>query len=137
MQIHQDTRNFDAVTHLVTTQDDQGLSPRTEKYLRGILAGIWIVNRSCKRGKFACVGVCVCLDSKDNTLFYAGIEDSSEKGKWLAEEPYEVMGDTVAGKTHGPRRARQALAEDEVYTYITLDIEKRRKLIDVDIESTL
>lgn len=68
--------------------------------------------------------VCVCLDEKI-TLFYAGIEESSEKGKWLAEEPYEVMGDTVAGKTHGPRRARQALAEDEVCIYTTLDIEKR------------
>ncbi|KAI7881645.1 hypothetical protein K492DRAFT_194202 [Lichtheimia hyalospora FSU 10163] len=88
MQIHQDTRNFDNVTHLVTTQDEQGLSPRTEKYLRGILAGKWIVNRSW-------------------------IRESSEKGKWLAEEPYEIMGDTVAGKTHGPRRARQAFAEDK------------------------
>lgn len=61
MQIHQDTRSFDDVTHLVTTQDDQGLSPRTEKYLRGILAGKWIVNQSCKRGKFACMGEKITL----------------------------------------------------------------------------
>ncbi|KAI9321814.1 hypothetical protein BX666DRAFT_1905925 [Dichotomocladium elegans] len=49
VELCEDMKRFGSVTHLVTRKDDMGLSPRTEKYLRGILGGVWIVDRSCKQ----------------------------------------------------------------------------------------
>lgn len=40
-------RGLEDVTHIVTLVDENRLCRRTEKYLHGIIAGKWIVDKSC------------------------------------------------------------------------------------------
>ncbi|KAI9490251.1 hypothetical protein BDB00DRAFT_564292 [Zychaea mexicana] len=35
------------------------------------------------------------------------------EGRWLPEAPYEIVGDTVMGLTHGPRKGRRRLEKQE------------------------
>lgn len=45
--IHYQMRNFDDVTHIITSVDKQRLCKRTLKYLQGVLKGKWIVEPKC------------------------------------------------------------------------------------------
>ena len=36
------------VTHVVTTVNDDGMCPRTLKYLHALLKGKWIINTQCE-----------------------------------------------------------------------------------------
>ncbi|KAI8146594.1 hypothetical protein BJV82DRAFT_599116 [Fennellomyces sp. T-0311] len=83
LTIHYDEADkyTEGVTHVVTHRNEDGLCGRTIKYLGGILNGAWIVDVSW-------------------------LTDSSKAKRWLPEQRYEVLGDTVTGVTHGPRRGR-------------------------------
>ncbi|KAI8979337.1 hypothetical protein BDF20DRAFT_868959 [Mycotypha africana] len=46
--IHYHMRDFDEVTHVITSVDSKKLCKRTLKYLQGLLEGKWVVEPSCK-----------------------------------------------------------------------------------------
>lgn len=47
--IHYQMRNFDDVTHIITSVDKRHLCKRTLKYLQGVLKGKWIVEPKCMK----------------------------------------------------------------------------------------
>jgi hypothetical protein len=47
--IHYQMRNFDDVTHIITSVDKKHLCKRTLKYLQGVLKGKWIVEPKCMK----------------------------------------------------------------------------------------
>lgn len=59
----------DGVTHVVCEVSPVGISRRTIKYLQGVLAGAWV-------------------------LRFEWVEHCAREHAWIAEEPYEVIGDT-------------------------------------------
>ncbi|CAO3653560.1 unnamed protein product [Mucor fragilis] len=81
--IHYQMRDFDDVTHVITSVDKKHLCKRTLKYLQGVLKGKWVVDPQW-------------------------VIDSTKSKKWQAEGKYEVQGDHLTGKTHAPKLAREA-----------------------------
>ena len=64
------------------------LVKRTMKYMMGVLSGCWVVE-------------------------LAWLTDSAAAGYWLPEDTYEIKGDSIAGATQAPRRARKEREERE------------------------
>ncbi|KAI8637254.1 hypothetical protein BD408DRAFT_447775 [Parasitella parasitica] len=81
--IHYEMRNFDDVTHVITSVDKKHLCKRTLKYLQSVLKGKWIVEPKW-------------------------LIESTKLKKWQPEEKYEVQGDHLTGKTHAPMLARKS-----------------------------
>ncbi|KAK4514600.1 uncharacterized protein ATC70_002199 [Mucor velutinosus] len=84
--IHYQMRDFDDVTHVITSVDKKHLCKRTLKYLQGVLKGKWIVDPQW-------------------------VIDSTKSKKWQAEDKYEVQGDHLTGKTYAPKLAREPQQE--------------------------
>ncbi|KAG1478762.1 hypothetical protein G6F57_006785 [Rhizopus arrhizus] len=79
--VHYKMRDFNDVTHIITSVDEDQLCKRTLKYLQGILEGKWIMTPQW-------------------------LIKSIESQQWLPEDLYEVKGDHVTGTTQGPSRGR-------------------------------
>ncbi|KAL7329753.1 hypothetical protein PS15p_204796 [Mucor circinelloides] len=84
--IHYQMRDFNDVTHVITSVDKKHLCKRTLKYLQGVLKGKWVVDPQW-------------------------LIDSTKSKKWQAEDKYEVQGDHLTGKTHAPKLARESQQE--------------------------
>ncbi|XP_022104267.1 uncharacterized protein LOC110986593 isoform X2 [Acanthaster planci] len=99
------TRDFDSfTTHVVIPTDDNQLAKeRSLKFLQGIAARVWIIS-------------------------FKWITESLERGQMLPEKDFEVKGDTVMGKTHGPERARLWQAEALLHTHVAYVLGASAKL---------
>lgn len=47
-----------------------------------------------------------------------GLVDSIKARRWLPEETYEALGDSVNGQTHAPRRGRERVDQDVSHSFI-------------------
>lgn len=80
--VHYNTRDFNEITHIITSVNEHQLCRRTLKYLQGILCGRWIVDPRW-------------------------LINSMQINQWLSEDEYEVKGDHVTGITHAPFKGRE------------------------------
>ena len=94
----------EGVTHIITKrkEKDKNLCKRTLKYLWGILAGVWIVDVSCKSSYYPKKGILLFL----LILYIIGLEDCIRQKRWISEENYEIAGDVATGFTFAPRKGR-------------------------------
>ncbi|KAI8875256.1 hypothetical protein K501DRAFT_289447 [Backusella circina FSU 941] len=86
--VHHDLKKFNQVTHVITSMDKDGLCKRTLKYLSSIIYGKWVVD-------------------------HTWLSHSVKREQWLREQPYEVKGDQVAGKTNSPSIGRKKYEEKQ------------------------
>ncbi|KAI8993610.1 hypothetical protein BDB01DRAFT_776895 [Pilobolus umbonatus] len=82
--IHYQVRDYNEITHIITSVNKQKTCRRTVKYLQGILDGKWIVEPRW-------------------------LVNSIESNQWIPEDSYEVKGDSISGITHGPRKGRERM----------------------------
>ena len=73
------------VTHIITASEN-GICPRTFKYMCAVLDGKWIVD-------FNWYLECIT------------------KNNWVSEEDYEIKGDVVIGRTNAPEKGRKAFLQ--------------------------
>lgn len=97
-------RDFDEITHIITSVNKNNLCRRTLKYLQGVLEGKWIVDPTCK--------LCKTFYFLFLFIFYLwfkiiGLIDSMKSKKWQSEEKYLVQGDQASGETHAPSRGKE------------------------------
>ena len=72
-----------SISHVVCCHTSTArLVKRTMKYMMGVLSGCWVVD-------------------------WTWLTDSAAAGRWLAEDDYEIRGDSIAGATAAARRARE------------------------------
>jgi hypothetical protein len=107
--IHYKMRDFDEITHIITSVNKKKLCRRTLKYLQGVLEGKWIVDPTCKFKSLILVLHIL-------TLYFVGLIDSMKSKKWLPEDKYEVQGDQASGDTHAPSRGRKQKVNCSVYS---------------------
>ncbi|KAI8047240.1 uncharacterized protein B0P05DRAFT_366323 [Gilbertella persicaria] len=93
--IHYKMREFDEITHIITSVNKDRLCKRTMKYLQGVLAGKWIV-------------------------YPKWLIDSIKANQWQLEMTYEVQGDQLSGKTLAPSKSRhhkEPLFQNQIFYF--------------------
>ncbi|KAI8879032.1 hypothetical protein K501DRAFT_276911 [Backusella circina FSU 941] len=69
-------------------------------------------NRTSQSKESACQ-LCCIYDFLATRTFQSGLSHSVKREQWLREQPYEVKGDQVAGKTNSPSIGRKKYEEKQ------------------------